>query len=124
MMIGTFLGLANHPNLNEGNSTFIKGLADWADVKRKVTSSHDGSDSAIIDIQLHENEDGYLLFAINHAETEEEVSITLQMEENETYSLRELTQEEESTLETDDDGVLLIETNLPDRDARVWEIRK
>ncbi|MDR9409604.1 MAG: beta-galactosidase [Balneolaceae bacterium] len=124
MMIGTFLGLANHPDLNEGNSVFIKGLADWADIERKITSSHDGSDSAIIDIQLQDNEDGYLLFAVNHAETEEEVSITLQMEENGSYSLRELTQKEESTLETDDDGVLLIETNLPGRDARVWEIHR
>lgn len=123
MMIGTFLGLANHPELKPGNSAFIKGLADWAGVNRKVTSTHDGSDSAIVDIQLQESEDGYLLFAINHAETEEEVSISLQMEEGGSYSVRELTQEEESTLETED-GVLLIETNLPGRDARVWEVRK
>ncbi|NBC02388.1 MAG: cellulase family glycosylhydrolase [Bacteroidetes bacterium] len=124
MMIGTFLGLANHPELNEGNSAFVKGLANWADVERKVTSFHDGSDSAIIDIQLHENEDGYLLFAINHAETEEEVSISVQMEEDGSYSLRELIQEEELTVETDDAGVLVIETDLPGRDARVWDIRK
>ncbi|WP_234572066.1 beta-galactosidase [Rhodohalobacter sp. 614A] len=123
MMIGTFLGLANHPELKPGNAAFIKGLADWAGVNQKVTSSHDGSESAIVDIQLQENEDGYLLFAINHAETEEEVSISLQMEEDGTYSVRELTQEDEFTLETED-GVLLIETMLPGRDARVWEIAK
>lgn len=121
MMIGTFLGLANYPDLIEGNTTFIKSLADWADVERKVTSSHDGSDSAIVDIQLQENEGGYVLFAINHAETEEMVSISLQMEEDGSYSVRELTQEEESTLETED-GILRIETDLPGRDARVWEI--
>lgn len=122
MMIGTFLGLANHPELKHGNSAFIKGLTYWAGVERKVTSSHDGSDTAIVNIQLQENEDGYLLFAINHAETEEEVSISLQLEEDGTFSLREITQEEKSTLDTEE-GVLLIETTLPGRDARVWEVK-
>lgn len=122
MMIGTFLGLANHPELKPGNSTFIKSLADWAGVQKKITSSHDGSNSAIVDIQLQENENGYLLFAINHNETEEEVSISLRMEEDGKYSLRELTQEKESDFETENQE-LLIETTLPARDARVWEVR-
>lgn len=123
MMIGTFLGLANHPELKTGNSEFIQGLTEWAGVERKVTSSHDGSDSAIVDIQLQENDEGYLLFAINHAETEEEVSISLNLEEDGTYSVRELTKNEESSLETEE-GVFVIETTLPGRDARVWEIKR
>lgn len=123
MMIGTYLGLANHPELKSGNTSFIKGLADWAGVQRKVSSNLDGSDSAIVDIQLQENEDGYLLFAINHEETEQEVRISLQMDEDGSYAIKELTREEDSNLETED-GVLLIETNLPGRDARVWEINR
>lgn len=123
MMIGTFLGLANHPDLKDGNSAFIKGLADWAGVERKVISSLDGSNNGIVDIQLQENENGYLLFAINYEETDEEINISIQMDEEGTYSVRELLQEEESSLKTED-GVLLIETTLPGRNARVWKIEK
>ena len=123
MMIGTFLGLANHPELIEENAKFILGLADWAQIDRKVRSSHDGrSDNNAVAIRLQENDEGWLLFAINHGQTDEQISISVKMVEAGSYSLHELISGEQS-VQTTDGSELKIETGLPGRDVKIFNIR-
>ncbi len=123
MMIGTFLGLANYPQPVEGNTDFIRGLAEWAGVDRQVAGTTDGSTDAVIDLQLQQNEDGYILFAINHGEQEERIVMTVQVDKAGSYMLEELSREQSENLTLESDGGLLkFETILPGRDARVWKI--
>ena len=122
MMIGTFLGLANHPELVDENARFVLGLADWAQVDRKVWSSHDGrSDNNAVTLRLQEHENGLLIFAINHGQTDEQVQISLALDDG-FYSLNELISGTEIQ-ERSDNNLLQFETPLNGRDVKVWDIR-
>ena len=122
MLIGTFLGLANHPELVDENTRFILGLANWAQVDRKVWSSHDGrSDNNAVTLRLHEHENGILLFAINHGQTDEQVQISLALLDG-VYNLHELISGTETPLRSES-NLLQFETPLGGRDVKVWDIR-
>ena len=122
MMIGTFLGLANHPELVDENARFVLGLADWAQIDRKVWSSHDGrSDNNAVTLRLQEHENGLLLFAINHGQTDELVQISLAVDDG-SYSLNELISGSE-TVQRSENDLLQFETPLNGRDVKVWDIR-
>jgi beta-galactosidase len=123
MMIGTFLGMANHPDLVNENVQFILGLADWAGIERTAQSSHDGRSEAPVAVRLQKNEDGWLLFAINHGMDKEQVEITLRTNEGQSYSLHELTRDTRSQAEASE-GNLSVRVDMDGRDARVWSIKK
>jgi beta-galactosidase len=123
MLIGTFLGMANHPNLVEENVAFILGLAEWADIERKVTSSHDGNSEAPVAIRLQEHDEGWLLFAINHGYQLKEIEIHMATGEDGVYSIHELIHETSHENDTSD-GVMTIQATLQGRSALVWNIKK
>jgi beta-galactosidase len=123
MMIGTFLGKANHPATTEENNRFILGLADWANIDRPVRTSHDGVSDDPVVARLQENDNGLVLFLINHGETEESVSLAVDVDENGEYSLHEITGDTQSVLPATG-RQLRLETDLPGRDVRIWDIRR
>ncbi len=122
MLIGTFMGLANHPELVDENTRFVLGLTDWAQIDRKVWSSHDGrSDNNAVTLRLQEHENGLLLFAINHGQTDEQVQIFLALDDG-SYTLNELISGSEIVQRSEND-LLQFETPLDGRDVKVWDIR-
>ncbi len=123
MLIGTFLGMANHPVLIEENVTFIRGLADWANVDLNVTSSHDGHSEAPVTIRLQENEDGWLLFAINHGYHSQEIEIQIHNMEAGDYSISELVHKYHFDANVQHQN-LQIQAELDGRSALVWDINK
>ncbi|TVQ03796.1 MAG: hypothetical protein EA359_08430 [Balneolaceae bacterium] len=123
MLIGTFLGMANHPELIEENVAFILGLAEWAGIERKVTSSHDGNSEAPVAIRLQEHDNGWLLFAINHGYQLKEVEIYLKTGEDSIYSIHELIHQTRFEAGAAD-GTVAIQAGLHGRSALVWNINK
>ncbi|MGF1670806.1 MAG: hypothetical protein ACFCU6_10170, partial [Balneolaceae bacterium] len=122
MLIGTYLGMANHPVTTAVNNSFILGLASWAGVSSPVHTSHDGvSDDPVI-ARLQENDNGLVLFLINHGEKQEKVTATVTVEEDGEYTIHEITGDKTSVISSAN-RVVQIETELPGRDARIWEIR-
>jgi beta-galactosidase len=114
MMIGTFLGKANHPATTEENNRFILGLADWANIDRPVRTSHDGVSDDPVVARLQENDNGLVLFLINHGETEESVSLAVDVDEDGEYTLHEITGDTRSVLPATG-RQLRLETDLPGR---------
>lgn len=123
MMIGTFMGMANHPELVDENVKFILGLSDWAGVSKTVASSHDGRSESPVTVRLQENNDGWLLFVVNHGTENETVEITMRTSENGSFELAELTRHTRSAVDAVND-TLTFETVLEGRDAVVWKISK
>ncbi len=122
MLVGSYLGFANHPNPVSMNEKFFLNLVDWAGIERPFTTSHDGNTDSPVEVRLQENSNGYILFVINHSETDEDVSVDLRVKEDGTYSLREVITDEESTLQSENQQ-LTINTSIERKNVRVIEIR-
>lgn len=123
MLVGTYLGMANHPETVFENNSFILGLADWAGIGRRVRTSHDGVSDDPIVARLQTNDNGRLLFLINHGEAEETVTLTVEVDDSGDYELHEITGDIRSVVSAADNR-LNIETGIPGRDVRVWDIRR
>jgi hypothetical protein len=78
-LVGSFLGMAYHDAPSSTNRQFVLNSLEWAGVERRLTSSHDGETDHPVDLRLQKNEDGYLLFCINHGERPEEVRVELRL---------------------------------------------
>jgi len=121
MLIGSFLGYANHPEPQPVNEKFFVNLLDWAQIDRPFTTSHDGKTETPVEVRLQESNDGYILFVINHSDTDENISIDLSVKEDGTYSLREIISGEESELQSENNR-LLIEEKVDAKHVKVIAI--
>jgi beta-galactosidase len=90
MLAGTYLGMANFPDVIPANDKFFTNLLNWAGIERPFTTSLDGRTSAQVEVRLQENARGYLLFVINHSDKEEPVSIDLNVKQNGRYLVRDV----------------------------------
>ncbi len=123
LMVGTFLGMANHPDQKEYNNDFILGLAGWAGINRPVQTSHDGRSEEPVAARLHENEEGKLLFLINHGESDETVTVTFDVEVPGTFELSELITGRKLTLDARDEAIEF-EAEPGARNVEVWRINQ
>src|SRR6056297_908445 len=121
--IGSFLGMANHPNQTEENNRFILELTELAGVEKPVFTSLDGQLQDPVAVQLQKNSEGYLLFAINHGAAEQMFTISVPAESDGEFELYHLLDETtERVIATN--GHIEITTRLIGRDAAVWQISR
>ncbi len=123
VLIGSFLGMADHDTPSTANRRFVLNMLGWAGIERPLTSSHDGDADHPVDLRLQQNEDGFLLFCINHGKRPEDVRVDLRIPENAAYRIRSLL--DGRTLEGSADGRdLRLTIGLPARDVEVLAIEE
>jgi beta-galactosidase len=122
MLIGSYLGWANHPDPQPVNEAFFMNLLNWAKIERPFATSHDGNTGSPVEVRLQENGNGYVLFVINHSKTEEDVTVDLRVKEDSVYTLRDIIQDEESTLSSENKN-LRIRLHIDAKHVEVLEIR-
>ncbi len=123
LVIGTFLGLANHPVWLPLNNRFVVNLVDWAGIKRPFTTSHDGNSENPVEVRLMENSQNRILFIFSHSPKSENVTVNLNVRRDGKYKLDELTYEKTQTLDATG-GVLPLKVTVFAKDVQVWVIRK
>ncbi len=122
LLLGTFLGVANHPRQDKFNNQFVANLAQWAGIERPFTSSHDGLSATPVEIRLMNAPDSYLLFVFNHGEKSEEVTINLQVAQDAIYQLTEITGGNAQN-GVSQANVLTFRTTIAAQDVQVWVIK-
>jgi beta-galactosidase len=121
MLVGSYLGMANFPEVDAKNDLFFINLLKWAKIERPFVSSSDGRTSSQVEVRLLENSNGYLLFVINHSDNSEETSIDLKVKQNGNYTIRDVINDSES-LKRASSLVLNLNTSLDKKQVRIWEI--
>lgn len=126
IMIGSFMGMANYPNTRPVNNTFILGMSDWAGVSKPVITNMDKvSDSPLV-TRVQRNSDGdYLLFLINHGMSDVSPRVTLLVDEDGSYRIRELItggQSLQTARGSEDRQQLMLDPTVPARDVRIMHI--
>ena len=121
ILIGSFLGLANHPVAHPNNNQILLNLLDWAKIVRPFKTSHDGKIDTPVEVRLHENKDGYLLFIINHSEKTEELAIRLNVKKDGNFTLNEVIKNNLIKLKSKNFQMDLTTTILR-KDVQIWRI--
>ncbi len=122
MLVGTFLGMANHPDPVPANEQFFMNLINWAGIERPYTSSHDGNTENYVEVRLQENVNGYVLYLINHSNSREDVSVDLRTPRNGNHHIRDVITGTE-TRSRARNNVLNLETTIDAKQVKVWDIR-
>jgi len=118
MLVGSFLGFANHPEPQPKNEKFFMNLLNWAKVNRPFTTSHDGNTVRPVEVRLQANDNGYVLFIINHSSMSEEVTVNLKVNEEGVYTLYDVIYDKESRLSSKNKN-LRIKSMLESKHVRV-----
>jgi len=121
VLIGSFLGLANHPVSDHNNNQFLLNLLDWAKIVRPFTTSHDGKIDTPVEVRLQENRDGYLLFIINHNETSEDIDIRLNVNRNVDFFLHKIIQNE-VVMQKSENNLLNFNMNIATQGVQIIKI--
>ncbi|TVQ09505.1 MAG: hypothetical protein EA361_15380 [Bacteroidetes bacterium] len=122
MLVGTFLGMANHPDPVPANEQFFMNLINWAGIVRPFTSSHDGNKENYVEVRLQDNDNGFVLYLINHSNSQENVSVELKTPRNGNHRIRDVITGTE-TQSRARNNVLNLETTLDAKQVKVWDIR-
>ncbi len=122
MLIGSYLGMANHPDPVPGNEKFFLNLLNWANIERPFTSSHDGNKEAYVEVRLQENNNGFILYLINHSNSIEDVSVALSTPENGNHRVRDVLTDQERRVRARN-NVLNLDSRLDAKEVKVMEIR-
>ncbi|MDZ7336293.1 MAG: hypothetical protein ONB32_14180, partial [candidate division KSB1 bacterium] len=121
ILIGSFLGLANHPIADQSNNHFLKNLLDWAGIVRPVNTSHDGQPDNPIEVRLQENRDGQLLFILNHGEQREQLHVRLKVKKDGMLDLHEIITNQKLQLKSKN-SVLEFDSSIAGKEVQVWRI--
>jgi beta-galactosidase len=122
MLIGSYLGFANHPEPDPMNESLFINLLDWAKIDRPFISTHDGNTKSPVEVRLQENPEGYILYIINHSSSNESVSVDLRVAREGTYTVRDLLDESGFTLTTEN-GMVRVTAPVDAKHVRVFDIR-
>ena len=123
LLLGSFMGLANHPVPDANNDKFLSNVVNWAGIERRYSSSADGASDTPVEIRLREYDGGYLLFMINHAKEKRNLHVKVKTSSDSKYNLTELTENKALNL-TAKDNTLNIITDINSQDVLVWNIKK
>lgn len=118
---GTYLGMANFPEVDPANDAFFLNLLHWAAINRPFTTSHDGRTSNQVEVRLQENPGTSVLFVLNHSEKHEEVTIDLNVRKEGWYKVRDVITNSESRIQSSG-NILKISTPLDRKQVAVLEI--
>ncbi len=122
MLVGSYLGMANHPDPDPKNEKFFLNLLDWAGISRPFTSSHDGNKEAYVEVRLQENENGFVLYLINHSNSVEDVNVALRTPENGRHRVRDVILDQERTVRARE-NILNLDERIDAKEVKVLEIR-
>ena len=122
MLAGTYLGMANHPDPKPKNEEFFMNLLNWAGVERPFTSSHDGNKDNYVEVRLQTNDNGFVLYLINHSNTIENVNVALRTPENSNHRVRDVIMDRERRIRARN-NMLDINESLDAKQVKVLEIR-
>lgn len=122
ILIGTFLGMANHPTSDQKNNQFLMNLLGWTKIVRPFTTSHDGKLDSPVEVRMQTNASGWLLFVINHSEHDEAVNIKINVNKDQTFTCREIISERKFTLKSNI-KILNLDIQIARRSVEVWDIR-
>ena len=121
MLAGSYLGMANFPEVEPNNDIFFTNLLKWAMIERPFTTSLDGRTSSQVEVRLQDNPNGYVVFVINHSNGTEEISIDLKVKNNVSYKIKDLISNTEAS-QKGANNLLKLSTSLERKQVRVWEI--
>jgi beta-galactosidase len=139
LYVGSFLALANsrgslwdqstqrltvQDEANKNTNQFLMGLVDWAGIERPYTASQSGNADNPLVIRLHENQEGYLMYVLNHGKTTEKATIRLNVKSRGTYLLEEITQKKSLRVTSQDQVVEFTTGDIAEKGAEVWTIRQ
>lgn len=121
VLIGSFLGMADHDEPSRANRSFVLNALGWAGAERKLTSPVDGDVDRPVDLRLHEGDGGYLLFCINHGPRGEAVRVEIAVRGGTAYQVASLLDGRavDSSL---DGGRLRLVVTIPAEDVEVLRI--
>ncbi len=122
MLAGSYLGMANFPEVEPNNDIFFTNLLKWAKIERPFTTSLDGRTSSQVEVRLQDNPNGYVVFVINHSTGTEEISIDLKVKNNANYKIRDLINNTEVS-QKGSNNLLKLNTSLERKQVRIWEIK-
>jgi beta-galactosidase len=122
LLVGSFIGLANQPS-NKNNNQFLLGLLDWAKVTRPFKTSQDGLDPETpVEAGLQKNQDGYLLFLINHGKAAKSLTVNVNVDRDGEFALNEILRKQ-AARKRSEGKTLTLATQLPAKQVEVWDIR-
>jgi hypothetical protein len=123
-MVGTYLGMADFPNISSANEKFLLNITQWAGIEKPVSANTDGRQSQQIELRLQETEDqGKLLFVINHSNVKEKLEVEIKNIESGKYWCKELTSGRSISLRSQSQNQNL-SLEIDPRGAQVWRILK
>ncbi len=122
MLAGSYLGMANHPEPVLENEKFFMNLLNWAMVDRPFISSHDGNKENYVEVRLQENENGFVLYLINHSDSIEDVSVDMRTPHNGNHRVRDVIMDQDRRIRARN-NILNLSTRLDAKQVKVWEIR-
>jgi beta-galactosidase len=122
ILVGSYLGMSNHPVSEPINEKFFMNLLEWAKVDRPFITSHDGNTDSQIEVRLQNNEHGYVLYVINHGEKVEKVSVDLFTKGNDNFHVRDVLTNEGNRIRAKN-NVLKLDASLDAKQIKVWDIR-
>lgn len=121
MLAGSYLGMANFPEIAPTNDRFFTNLLDWAKIERPFTTSLDGRNTSQVEVKLQENSKGNIIFVINHSNKEEVIDIDLKVKNNGNYILRDVVSGKEEQKRSSG-NILKLTTRVESRNVKVLEI--
>jgi beta-galactosidase len=123
MLAGSYLGMANFPDVDENNDRFFLNLLEWANIDKPFTTSLDGRTTAQVEVRLLENNKGYLLFAINHSSETEVINIELAASKNNGYKITDMLKEEVKPFQTKN-NLINLTCSLDKKQVQIWSIER
>jgi beta-galactosidase len=122
ILLGSFLGMANHPDADQNNNQFLMNFLDWAKIARPFSTPHDGKIDAPVEVRMQTNSNGWLLFVINHSENDEAVNIKINANKDQAFTSREIISNRKFILNSKN-KILNLDTQIGRRSVEVWDIR-
>lgn len=123
IIVGSFLGLAAQQLRDAGTRKFIRDLpGGTAGVEPPVRLTGAKDSEEPLELRLRTTGDGYLLFAINHAQTARKDAIQVRVNADGAYALSELVGGQKPSIEVRDHLLSVGPVEIPGRDVRVFRI--
>src|SRR5690625_7025309 len=115
MLAGTYMGMANFPEVDPVNDQFFMRLLDWAQIKRPFTTSADGRTSDQVEVRLQTYPGGSVLYLINHSSKKEDITVELVVNKQGNYRIRNIIDDTEFTAKSDD-KILVLSVSLSEKE--------
>jgi beta-galactosidase len=122
LFIGSYLGWGNHPEQHEAQHGVHPPARRLGRHREAGDDIADGRLDPPLVARLQENDDGYLLFLINHNADAQDITVSVRVRAGD-YALTELVSEQQRSAAAQN-GELRIETRVGGQDVNVWSLKR